>query len=125
MVLGYGSREAKESVISWLSRTYKLFFITISKYGGKKPFERVFVSAPLEASKVAMKSVLKRAMMEWRMFDENVSVEEYKFVENVCRMSEVVTEDLAGAFGHLSLACMKTQAVHYSEWRRYFLASRN
>jgi hypothetical protein len=81
-------RNALKNVVSWLSRTNKLFFINRSKLGGNKWVEPEHTDKLLTSARVQMKILLQKMMAEYSKFD---SVADPQFIERVCVMDNWYT----------------------------------
>ena len=114
----YDARNALKNVVSWLARTYKLFFINMSKLTGNRWVERDYPDELLAAAKCQMKVLVQKMIAEYAKFDEQTYVAEMQFIEAICLMDDWPTEDLAGGFGHLAVKCIRDGRPHYKEWRR-------
>ena len=112
------ARNALKIVVSWLARTYKLFFINKTKHSGNKWVEHDYTDECLAAAKSQMKGLIQKMIAEYSNFDDQISVIETQFIETVCLMDDWPTEDLAGGFGHLAVKCTSDGRPHYAEWRR-------
>ena len=112
------SRRTLSSILSWLSRTFKLFFINKSKLSGHRLIEREYTDAELASAKANMKTLLRRMMVEFSRFDDQISPLDEDFIESVGVMEDWITEDIAGVFGNLAVKYLKLKIdAQYSKWR--------
>jgi hypothetical protein len=120
----YGNCHAQnglKTVISWLARTFKLFFIKKGKLSGNKWLECDYTDGPLAAAKFQMRALLEKILLEYSNFDEEISMTESQFIHTICLMDDWPTEDMAGALAKLAIHCICEGRPHLTVWRRYFV----
>ena len=112
------AQNALQSVASWLSRTYKLFFITMSEMGGFEMIEQEYADEGLRNAKREMKMLLRGVILEYSKFDKTISTLDSDIIDVVAKMEEWTTEDMGGAFATLAAKYVALKGdPHYSQWR--------
>jgi hypothetical protein len=77
------ARNALKNVVSWLARTYKLFFINKSKLSGNKWVEHDYTDELLTAAKTQMRVLVQKMIAEYSKFDDQISVVETQFIDSL------------------------------------------
>jgi hypothetical protein len=119
--LWYANDEAKSlliSVTAWLSKTYKILFLTCSKRSGHKWVEKVQIDEGLNNAKEKLKDILKALFKEFSKYDIQTSSPQDDFIVDVLSMDGMVVEDIAGAIATMAAEILKlNDANTYEKWR--------
>ena len=112
------AQNALQSVASWLSRTYKTYFITMSKAGRIEMIEREFSDEDLRNVKRELTIILREVVMEYSKFNKTILTRDSDMISVVAKMEDWTTEDMGGAFATLAAKYLAMKGdPHYRQWR--------